>query len=215
LHKTNTSIQVIARLYPIRTDEEPHHHVLFKNELVIVLRATLRPGESTLYHTHFHDSADVELLASTTTEQLFGKEEGPQETSQAGEVSVDSLNRPITHRVHNVGKSPMDIFHVEFLQRPAQPSARAAAPSARVYNWILAPGVTAPIHTHQRPYLVVVCTGMRLNMSAQDGHLQEVNAGDFYWTENDVVEKGVGDKVTHALANQGAAQGQIVEIELK
>lgn len=200
------------RLYPIPTDEEPHHHVLFKSELVIVMRAALRPGESTLFHTHFHDSADVELLASTTTEQLFGKEEGPKETSHAGEVSVDSFDKPITHRVHNVGNSPMDILHVEFLQRPTQPSAQAAAPlagenaSARVYNWILAPGVIAPTHTHERPYLIVVCSGMRLNMSAPDGHVQEVNPGDFYW---------VSDKVTHALANQGLAQGQIVEIELK
>lgn len=40
----------------------------------------------------------------------------------------------------------MDMFNVELLQQPAHPSMRAAAPvaaenaSARVYNWVLAPG---------------------------------------------------------------------------
>jgi quercetin dioxygenase-like cupin family protein len=199
---------------PVATDEEPHHHVLFKNEFVEVIRATLQPGESTLYHTHSHDSAGFEFVASTTTEQLFGKAEGPSETSHPGEVSADSLNEPITHRVHNVGSGPMDVFHVELLRRPAQPSARAAAPvaaenaSARVYNWILAPGTAAPMHTHERPYLIVAATPMHLKMTAPDGRslLEEVKPGDFHW---------VGAKVTHALANEGIVEGQIVEIELK
>jgi quercetin dioxygenase-like cupin family protein len=199
---------------PVATDEEPHHHVLFKNEFVIVIRATLQPGESTLYHTHSHDSADVELVASTTTEQLFGKDEGPAETSLPGEVSADSLKEPITHRVRNVGIGPMDIFHVEFLQRPAQPSARVAAPvaaenaSARVYNWVLSPGTTAPMHTHERPYLIIARTGVGLKMTAPDGRSlsEDVKPADFHWVEA---------KVTHALSNQGVAEGQIVEIELK
>jgi hypothetical protein len=113
---------VAGQQTPVATEEEPHHHVLLKNDFVIVIRATLQPGESTLYHTHSHDSADVEFVSGTTTEQLLGKGEGPAETSPAVAVSADSLKEPITHRVHNVGSGPMDIFHVEFLQRPAQPS---------------------------------------------------------------------------------------------
>jgi hypothetical protein len=70
------------------TDEEPHHHVLFKNEFVEVIRAILLPGESTLFHTHFHDTAGFDLVTSTTTEQLLGKPEGPPSISHAGEVSA-------------------------------------------------------------------------------------------------------------------------------
>jgi hypothetical protein len=83
---------------PVATDEEPHHHVLFRNESVVVIRSTLESGESTLYHTHSHDSAGFEFVASTTTEQLFGKPEGPAETSRPGEVSADSVNEPTAHQ---------------------------------------------------------------------------------------------------------------------
>jgi len=199
---------------PVPVDEEPHHHVLFKNEWVIVIRATLQSGESTLYNTHSHDMADIDLLGSTTSDHVFGKQEGQAETSLPGTVSADSVSAPITHRVRNVDSGPMDIFHVELLQRPAHPIAQAGAQvaaenaSARVYNWILAPGVTSPTHTHQRPYLIVARTGMRLKMTSPDGPLlsEQVKPGDFRWVEA---------KVTHALSNQGNAEGQIVEIELK
>ena len=199
---------------PVTPDQEPHHHVLFKNEFVIVIRATLQPGEITLYHTHSHDSAGFDFTASTTTEQLFGKAEGPPETSHPGEVSADSLNEPITHRVHNVGGGPMDVFHVELLQRPTHPSAPAAAlvagenASARIYNWMLSPGSSSLMHTHERPYLMVARTDMRLKMTAPDGRSQfeDVKPGDFHWSDT---------KITHSLANDGVAQGQIVEIELK
>jgi len=58
-------------------DQEPHHHVLFKNESVEIVRATLLPGESTLFHIHSYDSAGFDFVASTTTEQLFGQAQGP------------------------------------------------------------------------------------------------------------------------------------------
>jgi hypothetical protein len=47
---------------PVPMDEEPHHHVLLKNEFVEVVRATIPPGESTLFHTHSHDSAGFDLV---------------------------------------------------------------------------------------------------------------------------------------------------------
>ena len=209
-----SAVIALGQQTPVATDEEPHHHVLFRNESVVVIRATLQSGESTLYHTHSHDSAGFEFVASTTTEQLFGKPEGPAETSHPGEVSADSVNEPTTHRVHNVGNGRMDVFHVELLRRPTQPSVRAAAPiavenaSARVYNWILAPGAAATMHTHQRPYLIVAATPMHLKMTAPDGRAlsEELKPGDFHW---------IDAKVTHALANEGTVEAQIVEIELK
>jgi quercetin dioxygenase-like cupin family protein len=197
------------------TEEEPHHHVLFRNEFVEVIRATLLPGESTLFHTHSYDTAGFDLLTSTTTEQLLGKPEGPPSISRAGGVSADSCTDcPMTHRVHNVGSGPMDDFDVELLQRPARPSASVAAPvaaenaSARVYNWVIAPGATSAMHTHKRPYLIVAATPLNLKMTAPDGQsfTEKLKPGDFHWVDS---------TVTHALTNEGTVAGQIVEIELK
>jgi quercetin dioxygenase-like cupin family protein len=108
----------------------------------------------------------------------------------------------------------MDVFDVELLQRPEGPSGPATAPvaaenaSARVYNWVLAPGRAAAMHTHERPYVIVAVTPLHLKVMTPDGKLQseELKTGDFHW---------VDAKITHALANDGTAEGQVVEIELK
>jgi hypothetical protein len=42
-------------------DKEPHHHVLFRNEFIEVIHATIPPGESTLFHTHSHDRVGFDL----------------------------------------------------------------------------------------------------------------------------------------------------------
>jgi quercetin dioxygenase-like cupin family protein len=205
----------VAQQAPVPMDEEPHHHVLLKNEFVEVIRATIPPGESTLFHTHSHDSAGFDLVKSTSTEQFLGKPEGAPSTSPAGEVWAESRpDEPYTHRVHNVGDGPVDVFDVEFLQRPKQPSGSAAAvvaaenASARVYMWALAPGATSEMHTHERPYLIVAATSMQLKMTAPDGKsfADRVRPGDFHLADS---------KVTHTLTNEGTAEGQIVEIELK
>ncbi len=200
---------------PVPPEQEPHHHVLLKNDFVEVVRATLAPGESTLYHIHTHDSAGVDLADSTTTEQLMGGKEGPPSTSKAGEAWAQERNpKPYIHRVHNVGSGAMDLIDVELLQQPKHPSAHAAAkieaenPQARVYEWNLAPGAVSAMHTHERPYVIIAATPMQLKMAAPDGRsLREtVKAGDFHWIEA---------SVTHSLANEGQTAGEIVEIELK
>ena len=191
-------------------DEEPHHHVLLKNEFVEVIRATIPPGESTLFHTHSHDSAGFDLVKSTSTEQFLGKPEGVPSTSPAGEVWADSLpeGRPYTQRVHNVGDGPVDVFDVEFLQQPKQQSSSAAAvvaaenPSVRVYNWVLAPGATSAMHTHKRPYLIVAATSVHLKMTAPEGEsfTEEVKPGDFHWVDSEMTHtltKGHGRRANH------------------
>lgn len=206
---------LFATQKPVPAEEEPKHKVVLKNEYVEVIRATLQPGESTLYHIHSHDRAGVDLVSSTTTEQLWGKAVAPASTSKAGEVFAEDCSaHPKTHRVQNVGKGPMDVIYLDALQPPSKVPATAAGPvaaenpSERVYNWTLAPGASTPMHTHDRPYLIVAVTDMQLRMSAPDGSTfaHPIKSGDFHW---------IAEKVTHNLSNEGHEAGQIVEIELK
>ena len=199
---------------PVPVEQEPHHHVVLKNDSVIVMRVNLLPGESTLYHTHSHDRASVDLGQNTITQQQLGEVEGSPRTSKPGDVFAATLDNPYTHRVKNVGSALMDLIDVEFLVRPMQPAGPAAAtvvaenPSARIYRWTLAPGATSPMHTHERPYLILAVSAMKLKMTAPDGRSlsEEVKPGDIHW---------VDAKVTHALMNEGASAGEIVEFELK
>jgi quercetin dioxygenase-like cupin family protein len=199
---------------PVPVEQEPHHRIVLRNDSVLVMRVNLPPGESTLYHTHYHDRAAIDLANNTVTQQKPGGLEEPPSTSKPGEVFAFTLDNPFTHRVKNVGSGLMDLIDVELLTRPKQPAGPAVATvaaenlSARIYRWTLAPGTVSPMHSHERPYLIVAATPMKLKMSAPDGRSlsEEVKPGDFHW---------VDAKVTHSLANEGGSAGEIVEVELK
>jgi len=204
-----------AQTTPVPVEQEPHHHVVLKNDSVIVMRVTIPAGETTLYHTHSHDRAAVHLTANTLTFQLPDQAESPTQESEIGEISASTRkDAPYTHRVHNIGPGTFEVMDVEFLQRPKEvsssPAAKVAAEnaSARVYNWTLAPGASSTQHTHTRPYLIIAVRAMPLKMTGPDGKslAEEVTPGDFHWVDS---------KVTHTLSNDGAFEGQIVEIELK
>jgi quercetin dioxygenase-like cupin family protein len=208
------STLVSAQQSPVPVEEEPHHHLVLKNESVMVLRVKLLPGESTLFHTHSHDRVAIDLTGATITLQKPGEPESAPELTQPGGVAASELNGPYTHRVHNTGTVEFEVLDVELLHRPAAASGPAAGkveaenPSARVYKWTLAPGAASAMHTHERPYLIISATPLMLKMTDPEGKsfTHEVKAGDVHW---------VDAKVTHLLANEGKTAGQIVEIELK
>jgi quercetin dioxygenase-like cupin family protein len=200
---------------PVPVENEPLHHVVLKNESVVVIHLTLPAGERTLYHTHTRDRVAIPLSSTSITQQVWNEKEGPPSLSEAGSFSALTLpGTSYTHRVHNVGANPYDVLDVELLVRPQSPSPVTAAtvaaenPSGRIYNWVLAPGAASAMHTHVRPYLIIATTGFTLKMTAPDGQsiVHEIKRGDFHWVDT---------KVTHTLANVGSAGGQIVEIELK
>ena len=200
---------------PVPVENEPHHRVVFKNDFIEVMRVNLKPDARTLYHTHAHDRAAVELSNASITQQKFGDAEAPANAIKPGDVSISTTPAGgYSHRVHNVGTSLFDVLDVEFLQPPDKPSEAIAGPligenpSARAYRWELAPGAKSPEHTHYRPYLIVAATPMQLKMTAPDGQsrAETVTPGDFHW---------VDAPVTHVLANEGSTPGTIVEFELK
>jgi quercetin dioxygenase-like cupin family protein len=204
-----------AQEKPVPVDQEPHHKVVLKNDFVEVMHVTLAPGERTLYHTHSHDRAAVELSSCSITQQKVGEAEGSPGPTQPGDLSVSTLaSAGYSHRVHNVGSGQFEVLDVEFLQRPETPSEAVAAsvagenPSARAYHWRLAPGAKTPEHTHHRPYLIVAATPMQLKMAVPGGEsfTHDVKAGDFHW---------IDAPVTHVLSNDGTTAGEIVELELK
>jgi len=199
---------------PVPVEDEPHHHVVLKNDSIMVLRVKLLPGESTLPHTHLHDRVAVDLSNATITFQKIGEKESAPEVTKPGDVAVSESNGPYTHIVHNAGNAVFEVLDVELLQRPTKAAAPAAGkveaenPSARVYKWTLAPGATSAMHTHERPYLIISATPLMLKMTDPEGKsfTHEVQAGDVHW---------VDAKVTHSLTNEGTTVGTIVEIELK
>jgi quercetin dioxygenase-like cupin family protein len=200
---------------PVPVEQEPHHHTVLKNDSVLVMHVTIPEGERTLYHIHSRDRVAIELSNSNISQQNWNEPEGAAASTKPGDLSAPaSAAAPVTHRIHNAGPGTFDVLDVEFLQPPQQNTGPAGAPvaienpSARVYKWILAPGASSAMHAHERPYLIVAVTKMPLKMTTPDGQSSshEVQAGDFHWVDT---------RVTHTLTNEGSAEGQIVEVELK
>ena len=208
------STLVAAQQSPVPLEEEPHHHLVLKNESVMVVRVKLLPGERTLFHTHLYDRVTIDLSNATITRQKFGERESVLEATKPGDVATLESNGPYTHLVHNAGNAVFEALDVELLHRPTTAVGPAAAKveaensSARVYKWTLAPGATSAMHAHERPYLVISATPVMLKMTDPEGKssTHEVKTGDIHW---------VDAKVTHSLANEGTTVGTIVEIELK
>ncbi len=205
----------MAQQASVPANEEPMHKVVLKNEYVEVMRVSIPPGQSTLWHTHSHQGVAIQLTEAQIRIDSSGSASSGIQDKHPGDVSVQPYsNAPFTHRVNNVGKTAFEVIDIEFLKRPAGVEAKAiAAPvaeneSARVYRWELAPGVSSPQHTHERPYLIIAATTVDLRMTAPDGtslrHV--VQPGDFHWVDS---------KVTHNLINDGKTPGIIVEVELK
>jgi len=199
----------------VPVEEEPLHKVMFKNDFVTVIHLLLPSGESTQFHSHTHDRVAIALSTTSVAEQKINQPEAPASATKPGNISALTLtDASYTHKIHNVGKAPYEVLDIEPARRPETPSPDVAAavaaenPSARVYNWVLAPGATSPMHTHMRPYVIVSVTALNLKMTSPDGQsaAHEVGAGDFRY---------VDAKVTHNLSNVGSAPGQIIEVELK
>jgi len=204
---------------PVPVEEEPLHKVELKNDAITVLHLTLPPGQYTQYHIHKHDRVAIQLSRTSTSQQDWGKAEGAANPVAPGEFAAMTLQGDsYTHRVHNVGKQPYEVLDIEFAERPTTPSTDLAGPvaaenpSARIYNWVLPAGATAPMHKHVRPYVIVSVTALNLQMSSPDGQAaaHAVGAGDFRY-----IDIPPGGSLTHNLANIGTTPGQIVEVELK
>ena len=204
----------LAQQPPVPVEEEPHHHLLLKNDFVMVVRVKLLPGESTLFHTHSHDRVAIDLTNTTVTFQKPGEAEHcPSQRSpealrprsrKALILTACTIPAPPTLKcwMWNCFSGRRTLL--------LQPEARQNAenPSARVYKWTIAPGASSAMHTHERPYLIISATPLMLKMTDPEGKsfTHEVKAGNIHW---------VDAKVTHSLANEGTTEGQIVEIELK
>lgn len=200
---------------PVPVEQEPHHHVVWKNEFVEVIHVILPPGESTLFHTHSRDRVAVDMTRTNLALQKLNEPEGQPDPTIPGDISARAnADSPYTHRLRNLGPGTYEAIDVEFLHRPENLSQKAAAtvvaenPSARVYEWNLAPGGATAAHAHEHPYVLLAVTSLRLKTTAPDGtsSIEEVMAGDCRWMST----KGV-----HTLTNAGGTEGQIAEIEMK
>jgi hypothetical protein len=187
---------------PVPVEQEPAHRPVFHNASVAVLDVRFPPGYTSLFHTHSSDNVSVRIETSLTRVDQVDTP-GVPNTPPVGRVAFNSATPPYTHRVVNLGTTPIFTFDVELLApspvalRPGTSDDMAGhevvIDNARVRASRIRFDSGAPPagpHTHRRGWLEVRVTGPQ--------------AGTYVWHD-------AGDRVT---LDPGTAT-EFVEIEVQ
>ena len=101
----------------IPVEQEPHHHVLFRNQYVCILDVQIPPGESLLFHKHSYDNLSIRISGGLIQNQMDGSDwPTPTQVAPGTVVFAEASKKPYTHRVKNVGTSVYHVVDVELLQ---------------------------------------------------------------------------------------------------
>jgi len=101
----------------IPVEQEPHHHVLFRNQYVCVLDVQIPPGESLLFHRHSYDNLSIRVSGGLIQNQMEGSDwPAPTEVKPGAVVFAEASKKSYTHRVKNVGTSVYHVVDVELLK---------------------------------------------------------------------------------------------------
>jgi len=160
----------VPAVQAVPVEREPQHKPVFENGVVRLLDVTLPPGYVSLFHVHSNDNVSVRLATGPTRVDLPDAN-GEPSVPPVGRVVFNAATPPYTHRVVNVGPTPIHILDVEILApRPVgEPPPMAAPqhavvidnPRVHIDRIVLGAGETLAAHTHSRPWLEVVVTGSR------------------------------------------------------
>lgn len=197
--------------------EEPRHLLKFENKYVRVIDASVPVGDATLFHTHAIDNVPVAISGGKLRTETVGS--GTADSTVAtGTVSF--ARGTYTHRIANVGETPLRFIDAEVLASPGGPKD---APSldgrarhtlvidnerVRIYRLVLAPGESTGMHTHALSRLSVVVEGGRVEVeSDREGRrMENFKPGDFRWRDG---------KQTHTIENRSTSRFEMIEIEWK
>lgn len=200
---------------PLPVGDEPKHHVVFENEFVRVMDASLPPGSATLFHRHERDNVPVVVSGGRVADERPPAAPKEADLSPGGSWFAKG---GYSHRVVNVGGTTVRFIDVEVVASPARPAAPPPAlpgghrlelenERVRIYRVTLPPGMTQAAHQHAYALLEVVVLGRGVaRPDGPQGRETDARPGDFVWD---------AEGVAMAVANHGGTAAQIVEIEWK
>jgi hypothetical protein len=174
--------------------EEPRHHLVVDQRALRILDVQIPPGDTTLFHTHDTPIHYVLISAAVTVSQTLGQEwtargSGAQPARAAGDAwwSLDYGERPLTHRVANVGST---VYHLIGITNRAPGPTSGQIGAANVVpgeveaesRWFRRTRLTLPVGGEARlqgragPVLAVQVTAGRLDVVAATGSTRRTSA---------------------------------------
>jgi quercetin dioxygenase-like cupin family protein len=206
---------VVAAQVPVHL--EPRHPVAFENEKLRVLNVNIEAGDTTLDHVHAYDIAVVCISGCKIRTRPLGGDWGDWSSRTPGQVSVNSnAGHPIIHS-HQAGNGPYHVISIENLRQggwsqdaPASALAPKLINQARafqIYDVRLGAGDVEAYHLHTHPVVAIVVSGDVMVDGKDHRPLKGVGRS----TEWAVIPAGTA----HGMANRGATEAHIIEIEVR
>jgi quercetin dioxygenase-like cupin family protein len=204
----------------VPVEQEPRHRVVFENKNVRIYDALIPQGDLTLFHTHSFDNVFVVVSGGKGTNEIPGKP--PTEFAVPTGVAGFSkaTNAPYTHRVGNVGTTPLRFVVAEVLassSSPGVPAVLDAVPGhklvvenerVKVYRVSVDPKQSTGPRARTLPWLRISISQTTISVQEKEKSAEtlETKTGDFRWHE------GVTNQ---SLENVGATPYEAIEIEWK
>lgn len=201
-------------------EQEPRHRIVFENKNVRIYDALVPPGDLTLFHTHAVDNVVVVLSGGKGTNEIQGKPP-IQIAPITGAASFNkATNTPYTHRVGNVGTTPLRFIAAEVKassDSPGVPAALDALPGhklvvendlVKVYRVSIDPKQVTGIRSRTLPWLRISVSQSTISIQepGKNPETLETKPGDYRWHEG---------TTTQSLENIGATTFEAIEIEWK
>jgi mannose-6-phosphate isomerase-like protein (cupin superfamily) len=196
--------------------EEPRHHVKFQNEYVRVIDASVPVGDATLFHTHLLDNIPVVISGGKLRTEPKG---GVTRDSSVVTGGISFAAGSYTHRITNIGDTPLRFIDAEILSSPGSPANVTSLERipghtlemenqrVRIYRILLDPGQSTGKHTHQLSGLSVAVSGGKVAIEqGGETEIAEFKPGDFRWHS--------GSRI-HSLRNVGKTRFEAFDIEWK
>jgi hypothetical protein len=209
-----------AQQAAVPVEQEPRHWVVFQNQYTRIYDCLIPPGDITLFHTHSFDNVAVTVSGGKLRNEIPGI--GPMEfVPPTGNIAfAKGTNAPYTHRIINIGETPLR-FVVPEIQAPAPtpgtPANLDAVPGhklvlendrVKVYRVSIDPKQATGIRSRTLPWLrISISQGMiSINESGKPPKTVQTRPGDFRWHEGGT---------TDSLENIGSTKYEAAEIEWK
>jgi hypothetical protein len=202
----------------VPVEKEPFHHPVFTNREVQVLDVVVPPKATTLFHTHVHDLLGLTIASAPSKNEVPGRDATLEPPDPEGEVWYEPFTKASTHRLENLGDTPIHYVVFQLLGKPLAGDAKTSAwpasgvgttvfenARARVLRIDLVPGQESPGHEHSAGYGLLTLTGGRLGEDKESARpLPE--PGFVRWRD---------PSSHHTLRNAGDAPISIFEFEIR
>jgi hypothetical protein len=209
-----------AQQSAVPVEQEPRHWVVFENNYVRIYDALIPPGDISLFHTHSFDNVATTVSGGRMRNEIPGQsptEQGPT----TGNVSFAYGTKiPYTHRIENIGSTPLRFVVAELHAPSASPgtaTALEAVPGHRkvlendrvkVYRVSVDPKQATGIRSRTLPWLRISISQsmIAVHEPGKSPKTVQTRPGDHRWYEAGT---------TDSIENVGSTPYEATEIEWK